>query len=701
MPLDQTAPDFLNTLRNLAQGFLDWSSQEAQEGHHPPSPQQHQQALAAPQQTQDVNEPPEYPKQAAGMLLMAPDGRALFLRRNGSADHGGEWAFPGGMAKPGELPRDNAFRETCEEIGDCGIDRNRMELLDHSISGDLGFTTFGGRVADAFQPRMNHEHNAFRWATPDQAPQPLHPGVRATLDFAQDPLTEKGSKILSSMREHYGPEKGEQVFYASANKGNITGVHQDAIPVVNRQNNTIRAQPQPNNPFSANLDQAQPQRDPAGRFSAGGTTSPTAKRIAQIHRSEHVPRTGFLRHFTANDPDKFNAVEFHENLAKHAERQGRPERAAMHRETGKRWAKSTQRAVGPDAAPGWSSPRWDAAPTDIATDPPVSEAQRKAMHAAASGKSNIGIPKSVGQEFAEADPGGKLPSRAKDAEIAIVPPARPRATIPHPRINRLPIGTQDQPPAPSPRQLLVNQPQPRTTTPHPRIPNTPLGTQDQPPQPPPSRARGGNAPVPPPPNSPAAQATRLVQQQQGKPAGQDNMGQRFKLYDTATGSWHDLNEDAQGPAQTALAQPDQRQQEPIQQGASQGPARPMTPIQQKGMATRMYGPGAKVSGGRTVNPMMMGAAPKQPRYTESRKMDFGDGTVDEHKLTRPFGPPPQGHPAYGGPGSWDAAGAAPGSPQTTTGWSSPRWDQGTGGGGWPTSGNLGPSAKGTDQGNRF
>ena len=43
--------------------------------------------------------------------------------------------------------------------------------------------------------------------------------------------------------------------------------------------------------------------------------------------------------------------------------------------------------------------------------PPVSENQRKAMWAAASGKSTIGIPKKVGKEFAKADPGGKLPKK--------------------------------------------------------------------------------------------------------------------------------------------------------------------------------------------------------------------------------------------------------------------------------------------------
>jgi hypothetical protein len=35
------------------------------------------------------------------------------------------------------------------------------------------------------------------------------------------------------------------------------------------------------------------------------------------------------------------------------------------------------------------------------------------MFAAASGKSTLGIPKSVGKEFADADKGGKLPARKK------------------------------------------------------------------------------------------------------------------------------------------------------------------------------------------------------------------------------------------------------------------------------------------------
>jgi hypothetical protein len=52
--------------------------------------------------------------------------------------------------------------------------------------------------------------------------------------------------------------------------------------------------------------------------------------------------------------------------------------------------------------------------------PPVSQQQRKAMFAAAAGKSTLGIPKKVGQEFAAADKGGKLPKTKRNS-----PPKKP------------------------------------------------------------------------------------------------------------------------------------------------------------------------------------------------------------------------------------------------------------------------------------
>jgi hypothetical protein len=39
------------------------------------------------------------------------------------------------------------------------------------------------------------------------------------------PLTAKGKKIKAAMAKEYGAERGARVFYASQNKGTITGTH--------------------------------------------------------------------------------------------------------------------------------------------------------------------------------------------------------------------------------------------------------------------------------------------------------------------------------------------------------------------------------------------------------------------------------------------------------------------------------------------
>jgi hypothetical protein len=42
------------------------------------------------------------------------------------------------------------------------------------------------------------------------------------------PLTKKGKKIMKSMKKSYGKKKGEQVFYASKNKGTINKVEKSS-----------------------------------------------------------------------------------------------------------------------------------------------------------------------------------------------------------------------------------------------------------------------------------------------------------------------------------------------------------------------------------------------------------------------------------------------------------------------------------------
>jgi len=52
--------------------------------------------------------------------------------------------------------------------------------------------------------------------------------------------------------------------------------------------------------------------------------------------------------------------------------------------------------------------------------PIVSQQQRKAMYAAANGKSTLGIPKKVGKEFVAAGPASaKLPKRAPKKSVPL------------------------------------------------------------------------------------------------------------------------------------------------------------------------------------------------------------------------------------------------------------------------------------------
>ena len=44
------------------------------------------------------------------------------------------------------------------------------------------------------------------------------------------PLTGKGNEIMSAMQKEYGAKKGESVFYASKNKGRISGVDSAMFP---------------------------------------------------------------------------------------------------------------------------------------------------------------------------------------------------------------------------------------------------------------------------------------------------------------------------------------------------------------------------------------------------------------------------------------------------------------------------------------
>lgn len=122
---------------------------------------------------------------AAGLAIREPGGELLFVRRSGWGDHGGEWAFPGGMRLPAETGEQCARRETIEEIG---WHEPGGRWLVHRTAFDEGtFHTYLQHASSKFEPRLNQEHNDYVWADPSSPPEPLHPGVAEVLPHLARP----------------------------------------------------------------------------------------------------------------------------------------------------------------------------------------------------------------------------------------------------------------------------------------------------------------------------------------------------------------------------------------------------------------------------------------------------------------------------------------------------------------------------------
>lgn len=119
-------------------------------------------------------------KRAAGILLSAPDGKVLLLRRT-RHDHPGTWAFAGGGVEDGETAEQAARREFAEELGH----EYNGELMPWTrrAKDNVDFTTFLGLVDASFEPTLNDEHDLSQWIdrklalSAHQSFGVLHPGV--------------------------------------------------------------------------------------------------------------------------------------------------------------------------------------------------------------------------------------------------------------------------------------------------------------------------------------------------------------------------------------------------------------------------------------------------------------------------------------------------------------------------------------------
>lgn len=152
---------------------------------------------------------------AASVAFVCPDGRTLFVKRahDASDPHSGKWCWPGGQAGDDE-EFEAARREVTEEAGkDCSFDK-MTELHRGRTERGWDHVSYVVPVEKPFSPQLSDEHSGHVWAYPDDAPQPLHPGVKKTMDETFRKLErslahKKGVENPNALAAYIGREHGK------------------------------------------------------------------------------------------------------------------------------------------------------------------------------------------------------------------------------------------------------------------------------------------------------------------------------------------------------------------------------------------------------------------------------------------------------------------------------------------------------------
>jgi 8-oxo-dGTP pyrophosphatase MutT (NUDIX family) len=151
------------------------------------------------------------PARAAGIALITrDDGHVLFLQRSGD-DHDGEWCLPGGGLEPGETEEQAAVRELFEETGIKLDDDGSRIKVGTTTNSEIEYATFAQKVDTKIEPRLNGEHSAWRWASLDTPPEPLHPWVRAALPLVKSAAVDLTLKAAAAAHLHEENKKMENL----------------------------------------------------------------------------------------------------------------------------------------------------------------------------------------------------------------------------------------------------------------------------------------------------------------------------------------------------------------------------------------------------------------------------------------------------------------------------------------------------------
>lgn len=122
-------------------------------------------------------------------IVYTNDEKILWLRR--TKDN--SWGLPGGHVEEGESSLEGAIRESKEEIA--YIPKTGIELIYED-----GNVHLWGCNDGEFEPTLNDEHDAYVWATIDDAPEPLFHKI----DDQMEEIAEKAHSSAMDKREYDG-----------------------------------------------------------------------------------------------------------------------------------------------------------------------------------------------------------------------------------------------------------------------------------------------------------------------------------------------------------------------------------------------------------------------------------------------------------------------------------------------------------------
>jgi 8-oxo-dGTP pyrophosphatase MutT (NUDIX family) len=117
----------------------------------------------------------------SGALFYSKSSRRFLLLQKSSGKHKGTWGLVGGTNVEGESAWQGLQREITEEIGFIPSIIKTIPL-ESFVSTDtfFNFHTYICIIDDEFIPKLSSEHCGWAWSTVENAPKPLHQGLRSS-----------------------------------------------------------------------------------------------------------------------------------------------------------------------------------------------------------------------------------------------------------------------------------------------------------------------------------------------------------------------------------------------------------------------------------------------------------------------------------------------------------------------------------------